>query len=63
VETLAEYEKALSTLNPDYREAILLRFEFGLSFAEIAQATERPTADAARMVLKRALQALAELLQ
>lgn len=62
VETMAEYEQALTRLSPDNREAVLLRFEFGLSFQEIADATERNSADAARMAVKRALTALAELL-
>ena len=46
----------------DDREAVLLRFEFGFSFQEIAEATERPSADAARVAVKRALAALATLL-
>ncbi len=63
MDTLAEYEQALTSLAPDDREAVLLRFEFGLSFQEIADATERPSADAARMAVKRALTALSELLK
>jgi RNA polymerase sigma factor (sigma-70 family) len=62
LETLVEYEQALLKLSPDDREAVLLRLEFGLSFKEIAEATERPTADAARMAVKRALTALSQLL-
>jgi RNA polymerase sigma factor (sigma-70 family) len=62
LETLVEYEQALAKLSADDREAVLLRFEFGLSFQEIAEATERASADAARMAVKRALAALAELL-
>lgn len=63
METLVEYEQALAKLAPDDREAVLLRFEFGLSFQEIADATEKVSADAARMSVKRALAALAELLE
>jgi RNA polymerase sigma factor (sigma-70 family) len=63
LETLVEYEQALAKLAPDDREAVLLRFEFGLSFQEIAEATEQVSADAARMSVKRALSALAELLE
>lgn len=58
-DTLAEYERALALLEPGEREAVLLRIEFGLSFAEIAEALEKPSADAARMAVKRALVALA----
>jgi RNA polymerase sigma factor (sigma-70 family) len=63
LETLVEYEQALAKLSPEHREAVLLRFEFGLSFQEIAEATEQVSADAARMSVKRALSALAELLE
>jgi|CXWL01.1.fsa_nt_gi RNA polymerase sigma-70 factor (ECF subfamily) len=62
LEALVEYEQALGRLDLDDREAVLLRFEFGFSFQEIAEATERPSADAARMAVKRALAALATLL-
>ncbi len=62
VETLAEYEQALNKLKPEERELVLLRFEFGLSFDEIAEATERASADAARMAVKRALISLSGLL-
>lgn len=62
VETLAEYEQALNQLKPDERELVLLRFEFGMSFHEIAEATERASADAARMAVKRALVSLSGLL-
>lgn len=62
LETLVEYEQALTKLSVDDREAVLLRFEFGLSFQEIAEATERASPDAARMAVKRALAALAALL-
>jgi RNA polymerase sigma factor (sigma-70 family) len=60
-ETMAQYEQALARLDAEDREAVLLRFEFGFSFAEIAAATEKPSPDAARMAVKRALAALADL--
>jgi RNA polymerase sigma factor (sigma-70 family) len=62
LDTLVEYEQALTKLSIDERELVLLRFEFGLSFQEIADATERASPDAARMAVKRALAALAKLL-
>jgi RNA polymerase sigma factor (sigma-70 family) len=62
LDTLVEYEQALTKLSVDERELVLLRFEFGLSFQEIADATERASPDAARMAVKRALAALAKLL-
>jgi RNA polymerase sigma factor (sigma-70 family) len=62
MDTMADYEKALAGLAPDDREAVILRFEFGMSFEEIASATERVSPDAARMAVKRALAALSKLI-
>jgi RNA polymerase sigma factor (sigma-70 family) len=62
METMADYEKALATLAAEDREAVILRFEFGMSFEDIASATERVSADAARMAVKRALAALSKLI-
>jgi RNA polymerase sigma-70 factor (ECF subfamily) len=59
-EKLERYERGLARLVPDQREAVLLRLEFGYSHAEIAEALGRPSADAARMVVARALVSLAE---
>ncbi len=58
-ETLAAYERALERLEPGERELIVARVELGLSFSEVAAATERPSADAARMAVRRALLRLA----
>ncbi len=54
------YEKALSKLPPANQEAVILRIEFGMSYHEIAAATDKSSADAARMQVKRALVILAE---
>jgi len=54
-----DYERALNSLKPETREAVILRLEFGLSYAEIAAALEKPSADAARMLVSRALLKLA----
>lgn len=59
-ETFERYEAALNRLLPDEREAIVTRVEFGLSFAEVAQVLGKPSADAARMAVVRALVRLAE---
>jgi RNA polymerase sigma-70 factor (ECF subfamily) len=59
-ETVERYEAALNRLPPDEREAIVTRVEFGLSFAEVAQVLGKPSADAARMAVVRALVRLAE---
>jgi RNA polymerase sigma-70 factor, ECF subfamily len=59
-ETLAKYEAALMRLTPDEREAVVARVELGCSYIEIAEAMGKPTADAARMMVTRALLRLAE---
>jgi RNA polymerase sigma-70 factor (ECF subfamily) len=59
-ETLERYETELVKLLPDQREAVILRFEFGLAYSEIAEAMGRPSANAARMLVVRALAQLAE---
>jgi len=59
-EMLDRYEVELLNLLPDQREAVILRCEFGLSYAEIAEAMGRPTSNAARMLVVRALAQLAE---
>ena len=61
-EKLDAYERALSKLSPQHQEALLLRIELGLSYSEIAQAIGSPSANAARMVVSRALVRLVEVL-
>jgi RNA polymerase sigma-70 factor, ECF subfamily len=57
---LEDYESALMQLTPEDREAIVTRIELGLSYAEMAEAMGKPTANAARMAVARALVKLAE---
>lgn len=59
-ELLVDYERALAALKGEWREAVILRLEFGFTFEEIAAAMQRPSADAARMLVGRALRALGE---
>ncbi|REJ80271.1 MAG: sigma-70 family RNA polymerase sigma factor [Acidobacteria bacterium] len=59
---LERYEAALAALPEEHREAVILRVEFGMQFDEIARALERPSANAARMTVTRALAKLAEAL-
>lgn len=54
------YERALAELEPRQREAVLLRVEFGYSYAEVAEAIACPTANGARMVVSRALVRMAK---
>ena len=53
------YEQGLKKLSEEQSQALIMRLEFGYSYAEIAQAFEKPSADAARMMVGRAIQALA----
>src|SRR5262245_60915680 len=57
-EQLERYQRALETLPEDKQHAILLRIEFGYSYAQIAEALDKPSADAARMTVVRALEEL-----
>lgn len=59
-ELMDRYDRALERLPEDDREAVIARIELGCSYAEIADAMGRPTADAARMAVSRALVRLAE---
>lgn len=59
-EAVERYDKALSRLTPDDRELIVARVELGLTYAELAEATGKPSADAARMAVSRALVRLAK---
>lgn len=59
-ESLERYEAALERLNPEQREAVILRLEMGLSHQEIADALGAPSYDAGRMYVARALLRLAE---
>jgi len=54
-QTLDRYESALRRLSEEDREAIVTRVEFGLSYAEVAETLGKPSADAARMAVVRAL--------
>jgi RNA polymerase sigma-70 factor, ECF subfamily len=52
--------RALAGLRPEERELVVARLELGFSYAQISLATGRPSADAARMAVRRALLRLAE---
>ncbi|MBL0162110.1 MAG: sigma-70 family RNA polymerase sigma factor [Xanthomonadales bacterium] len=54
-----DYENALGKISESKREAVLLRLEFGMSYAEIASALDRPSEAAASMMVSRALIELA----
>lgn len=59
-EALEAYEAELMQLAPRRRRAVILRLEFHLSFTEIAEALDLPSATAARLVVGRAIDHLAK---
>lgn len=59
-EAVNRYEAALRKLTPIFREAIVARVEMGYSYAELAVMLDKPTAEAARQTVTRALVRLAE---
>ena len=58
-ETLAAYEAALDQLREEERELIIGRVEWGLDYHELAAALGKPSANAARIAVSRALLKLA----
>ena len=57
-EGVERYEAALKELRPADREAIIARLELQQSYEEVAIALGKPSADAARMAVTRAVKAL-----
>lgn len=58
-QTLACYDAALAALRPADRELVVAHVEFGMTAPELAAAFGRPSPNAARMALQRALLRLA----
>lgn len=52
---LRAYERALSTLAAEEREGVILRIEMGYTHEQVAEALGKPSADAARMLVARAM--------
>jgi len=59
-EKAERYERALSRLRPEDREAIIARVEMGCSYEELAGMLGKPSPDAARKAAQRALVRLAQ---
>jgi RNA polymerase sigma-70 factor, ECF subfamily len=57
-EAFERYEAALATLKPGDREAIVARVELQQSYEEVAIALEKPSANAARVAVARAVKNL-----
>ena len=54
-QTVTRYEAALARLRPEEQDAIVVRLELDGSYEEVAAALNKPSADAARMAVRRAL--------
>jgi RNA polymerase sigma-70 factor (ECF subfamily) len=59
-EAVERYERALASLRPEDREAIVARVELGCTNQEIADLLGKPSANAARMAIERAIARLAK---
>jgi len=59
-DVLERYERALGRLPEDAQRLLHLRIELDFDYVEIAAMTDRPSSDAARMAVRRALKSLAE---
>ncbi len=59
-QAVQRYEAALNRLRPEDREAIIGRIELGLTNEELAETLGKPTPNAARMAVERALFRLAK---
>jgi RNA polymerase sigma-70 factor (ECF subfamily) len=59
-DVLQRYERAFAKLSEDDRELLHLRIELDFDHDDIARMTGKPSRDAARMAVKRALSRLAE---
>jgi RNA polymerase sigma factor (sigma-70 family) len=59
-ELVDRYERALATLSEEEQQLLHLKLELDYDYEEIAAMTERPSRDAARMAVTRALRRLAE---
>ncbi len=62
-ETWARYEAALAGLPPRQREGVIMRVELQFTHRQVADALGMPSANAARMMVSRALVQLAEAME
>lgn len=59
-EALDRYDRALQRLRPEEQNAVIGRVELGYTYEELAEALDKPSAEAARKAAQRALVRLAE---
>ena len=61
-EVFEAYERALARLSDEEREGVILRLELGFTHRQVAEALGKPSPDAARMLVARAVSRLTEVL-
>jgi RNA polymerase sigma-70 factor (ECF subfamily) len=54
-----KYKQALATLNDDERQLVVGRLELGYNYEQLALVANRPTAEAARVAVRRAVTKIA----
>jgi RNA polymerase sigma-70 factor (ECF subfamily) len=54
-ETVDRYERALAALRPQERDAVIARIDLGCTYAEVARMLGKPSTNAARMAVERAI--------
>ncbi len=59
-EALDRYDRALQRLKPEEQNAVIGRVELGYTYEELAEALDKPSAEAARKAAQRALVRLAQ---
>lgn len=59
-EGIERYERALAALAADDREAVVARLELGYTYEEIAQMLQKPSPEAARKTVERAIERLVQ---
>jgi RNA polymerase sigma-70 factor (ECF subfamily) len=62
-EVFDAYQAALASLDDIDREAVIARLELGCSYQEIATLVDKPSVDAARMMVARALHRIAGMMR
>jgi RNA polymerase sigma-70 factor (ECF subfamily) len=62
VEAVERYEAALQCLREEDRELVIARLELGQTYAELAASSGKPSPDAARMAVTRAVTRLIEVM-
>ena len=61
-ELLERYERAMERLPEEQRQAVMLRIVFGYTYQQVAEALDRPSPNAARLMVTRAVLRIARMM-